>query len=164
MNEHPVVEVGDVGKGSPPERIEAAKADAYEVVVGGMKAAAERGDLDTFNHFAHLIFGGGQEFDATGAETVRHLRRLDTWRLRLTLALVISLAVMITAVVVLSASGSTSASDAAPYISIFSGLVGIAIGWLFGSLRTSDVQQNERGSQTKPLEIKAETRDPKQPL
>jgi hypothetical protein len=59
----------------------------------------------------------------------RHEKFLDKWRIGITLVLVVALAVVVWLVV----KDNNNNSAAAPYVSLLSGLAGIALGWMFAN-------------------------------
>jgi hypothetical protein len=65
---------------------------------------------------------------------------MDLLRVGISFVMILGLFGIVAAVAV---QGSTSAS---PYVSIMSGLAGIALGWLFGSGATTVVGKRESGS------------------
>jgi hypothetical protein len=69
---------------------------------------------------------GGVNSNASN-ELTSHERFLDKWRIVITLVTVVAL---FTVVMLILFTG-TSASSASPYVSLLSGLAGIALGWMF---------------------------------
>jgi hypothetical protein len=64
---------------------------------------------------------------------------MDLWRVAISFIMILGLFGIVAAVAL---KGSSSAS---PYVSIMSGLAGIALGWLFGSGATTSVGKREGG-------------------
>lgn len=70
----------------------------------------------------------------------RHERALDWWRVIITLALIGVLAVA----VILVVRQTKPSATAAAYISLISGLAGIALGWMFAS--AGDLKERKRST------------------
>lgn len=144
MGDQPVVLEED-GESPPPERssIDQERVRAMGVMVDELRNAAEAKDDERFRMLADRIFGREESGDTVIERPVAYSEtrtsRLDFWRLWLTWMLVAGLIVIIVLAVWPGAN-----VNAAPYISIFSGLVGIAVGWLFGAnSRTGDPGTNK---------------------
>lgn len=90
------------------------------------------------------------DYDGTGHGPRRP--RLDRPRVWLTFLLVICLAGIIAAIVIVPAITTKSADAAAPYVSIFSGLVGIAVGWLFGTSTSLSPRGNQEALERELLD------------
>jgi hypothetical protein len=69
-----------------------------------------------------------------------HDEHMDLWRVGISFIMVLGLFGIVAAVAI---KGSASAS---PYVSIMSGLAGIALGWLFGSGATTSVGKRASSS------------------
>ena len=139
------------------QRIDNARAQAYEAVVEGMREAALRGDLESFDHLADRILNDPQTSSPVDLANRRRrrTRALDVSRIVLTFILVLALAAIIFYVIWASKDPAGDSAAAAPYVSIFSGLVGIAVGWLFGtSTRAADVEPTSR-SVVVPVQLRS---------
>jgi hypothetical protein len=71
---------------------------------------------------------------------INHDTRMDCWRVLIAFVMILGLFGIVAAV---AFKGSASAS---PYVSIMSGLAGIALGWLFGSGTTTSTGNRGSGS------------------
>lgn len=65
-----------------------------------------------------------------------HDVRMDRWRVVISLAMIVGLFAIIAIVIFLKAS-----NGATQYVSLMSGLAGIALGWLFGTGAASNLRQ-----------------------
>jgi hypothetical protein len=78
-----------------------------------------------------------------------HEKLLDKWRIRVTVILILVLFGVIANVVF---TGEKSAQSATPYVSLISGLAGIALGWMFANAGTGARKSDSKVSQEKPVQ------------
>ena len=83
-----------------------------------------------------------------------HEKFLDKWRIAVTVALVLALFAVVILVIVYSPTSTTkkgvtisTGNDSAPYVSLLSGIAGIALGWMFAQA-TGIGQRNRDSSRT----------------
>lgn len=71
----------------------------------------------------------GADGQASSADGAGYERRLDSWRVFITILLVLALFALMIIIILKSINPGT----ATPYVSLLSGLVGIALGWMFAT-------------------------------
>jgi hypothetical protein len=119
--------------------LEELQLDAMRAVMAKARQALDRDEFDVYKSLSSQVFEAGY-FDlgprSEGPEPLtRHERRLDNWRIATTIVLAGGLLVVLGLVLFTS----TSSSTAAPFISLVSGLAGIALGWMFSGAGNSNV-------------------------
>ena len=121
--------------------------EAMTAVMGKARQALDRDEYDVYKSLSSLVFEAGYldpELSSEGPELLtRHERRLDGWRIFTTIVLVGGLLVVLGLVLFTK----TSTSTATPFISLVSGLAGIALGWMFAGAGNSNVAKQ---ATTKP--------------
>jgi hypothetical protein len=136
--------------------LESVRQQAFELLLKEAKSVSEGQDKERFDALiARLIFDGPGPRDD---EPTAHELQMDRWRVWTTVAMVAALFLIILASIYLrsgSSLGSGAAATAAGgFVSLFSGLAGIALGWLFGSgsgtLRRGAAPKAERTGRQKP--------------
>jgi hypothetical protein len=94
--------------------------------------AARRGRMDQFAELSRMS-GGLPDLQSGGApeagRDTSHEYKLDGWRVFITVLLILALFTIMALIV----SKSLATSTATPYVSLLSGLAGIALGWMFAS-------------------------------
>jgi hypothetical protein len=126
--------------------------EAMSALLQQAKAALEAGDLATFNSLSSQAFGPEPVTPAPDLELISlapsdtltpHEKLLDGWRVVTTVVLVLALFT----IVAIALSTSTAATTASPYVSILSGLAGIALGWMFaGAAGASAIKRSGKGT------------------
>ena len=95
--------------------------------------AAIEGDFGRADDFKAYLVGSPYERASEHRSVVnlesQHEKFLDKWRVGITIALVMALFIVL--VLIVLQSGPNTA--AAPYVSLLSGLAGIALGWMFAN-------------------------------
>lgn len=86
----------------------------------------------------------GASIGGPADEVTPHDKYLDRWRIAVTGALVGALFVVIVLILI----RQSIASSATPYVSLLSGLAGIALGWMFASAGGNATQRGSRSTPT----------------
>jgi hypothetical protein len=102
---------------------------ANKILMDRALKALEANDLDDYESLRRRALGTPQDDSMKEAEPTSHEIYLDVRRVWITGGLVAALF----AVVGLVLFKSTAAAAATPYVSLLSGLAGIALGWMFTS-------------------------------
>jgi hypothetical protein len=92
-------------------------------------AALSEGHLETYNTLSGRAVATSQDDSGTEVEPTAHEKYLDVRRVWITAFLLIALF----AVVGLIVGRPSIATTATPYVSLLSGLAGIALGWMFAN-------------------------------
>ena len=130
------------------DRLATLQFEAKSALLEKAKAALDANDLKLFNSLSKQAFGAenvGPSLDdslgsSPGDTLTPHEKLLDGWRVVTTMALVLALFVVV-ALILLK---STATSTATPYVSLLSGLAGIALGWMFASAGGSNAAKRSR--------------------
>ena len=100
----------------------------YELLLQEAEASAGGKDPKRFDQLISRLVDDASLQDN---EPTAHELQMDRWRVRTTLAMVVALFLIILAAILYH--GQSSGQAATGFVSLFSGLAGIALGWLFGS-------------------------------
>jgi hypothetical protein len=121
-----------VGGGGPGPTRNSPEQDAqraaYELLVGEMQKARTEGNAERFDELMRRLLN---DRDGPGVE---RQARMD--RMRVYVALILIFALLIAVIWAISGVAANGQSTA-QYVSLISGLAGIAIGWLYGSSGSS---------------------------
>ena len=111
------------------EQLEALRYQADHALLTMALEAFQRRDIDDFKTFYANVGSPLKSESEPSDNLTRHEKVLDAWRICITMALVLALA---TAVFLVVRQTSPSGAAAA-YVSLLSGLTGIALGWMFAN-------------------------------
>lgn len=109
------------------QSFETARQRAYELLLQEAEASAGGKDPKRFDQLISRLVDDASLQDN---EPTAHELQMDHWRVRTTLAMVVALFIILAAILY---HGQASGQAATGFVSLFSGLAGIALGWLFGS-------------------------------
>jgi hypothetical protein len=121
----------------------AARRAAYELLLDEARRAAGTNNAARFDDLmAQLLYQTSTTGNLHGPPYIRQ-ERMDRWRVSAAFVLIFSLVLVVAWA--LSQAGTGNGQTNAQYVSIISGLAGIAIGWLYGSgtSRVSGAQEDE---------------------
>jgi hypothetical protein len=111
------------------QSLEVVRQRAYELLLEEATAAAKGKDQERFDALiSKLVF---DDVSLEDSEPAAHERRMDRWRVLTTAAMVAALVLIIVAAIF--HKQTTGRQAATGFVSLFSGLAGIALGWLFGT-------------------------------
>ena len=114
--------------GGPTRRDEALKLILEEA----RKAAGE--NPERFDYLVGQVLQEG----ATASGPTEHEVRMDNWRVRTTIVMIAGLFAIVLFVVIVPGVPSATTQ----YVSLMSGLAGIALGWLFGSGASANLRRS----------------------
>lgn len=106
---------------SAPEQ--SARDKALLLLLDQAKLAIEKNELDRADSYIQKVLTAEETSSGRGDHSVR----MDSWRVYITAAMVLGLFGIV------AYAFHKNPGDASPYVSLMSGLAGIALGWLFGS-------------------------------
>jgi hypothetical protein len=107
--------------------------EADRILMEKALQALREGHLDDYRQFSEQARLIRYDDAISGPEPTEHERYLDVRRVWITAGLLLALF----AVVALVLIKSSSAATATPYVSLLSGLAGIALGWMFANSGSS---------------------------
>jgi len=107
------------------------RVEALHLLLSEASAAATAGDTQRFDDLITRLLSDGRA-ESTD-EPSDHEKRMDRWRVATTATMISALFLII----VLVSFNSRAGNNAVQYVSLFSGLAGIALGWLFGAGSTT---------------------------
>lgn len=131
--------------------------EIMKAVMAKAREALEHNEFDVYKSLSSQVFEAGYLDPGLSSETpeqlTRHERSLDGWRIVTTIVLVGGLLIVVGLVLFTKASTNT----ATPFISLVSGLAGIALGWMFAGAGNSNVAKRvaagpKRGAAQKTTE------------
>src|SRR5581483_11623800 len=124
----------------PPAKVstseDAATRIALDLLYDEAKKASSTNDKDRFDALINKILN---ERDASDGDPFHELR-LDRWRVWVSLIMIVGLFLIVGLVIF-----SKVQNGAAEYVSLMSGLAGIALGWLFGTGAASSHRKQNDG-------------------
>lgn len=113
--------------------------EAMKAVMAKAHEALGRNEFDVYKSLSSQVFEAGYLTPGASNEVqeplTRHERQLDGWRIVTTIVLVAGLLIVVGLVLFTK----TSTNAAAPFISLVSGLAGIALGWMFAGAGNSNL-------------------------
>jgi hypothetical protein len=134
--------------------------EAMKAVMAKARQALEQGQLDVYQSLSSQVFEAGYLAPGPTSQTPElltpHERRLDAWRIVTTIVLVAGLLV----VVGLILFTKTSTSAATPFISLVSGLAGIALGWMFAGAGNTYAGKRIATKPKRPIPLPTPERPP----
>jgi hypothetical protein len=127
---------------------------AMKAVMAKAHEALDRNEFEVYSSLSSQVFDAGYQAPRASSDLqeplTRHERNLDGWRIVTTIVLVAGLLIVVGLVLFTK----TSTNAATPFISLVSGLAGIALGWMFAGAGNSNIRKR---SETSP---KRATRQP----
>ncbi|HEY6479636.1 MAG TPA: hypothetical protein VIZ00_06390 [Streptosporangiaceae bacterium] len=114
---------------------------AMKAVMAKATEALGRNDFEAYKSLSSQVLDAGYLEPGLGREApeslTQHERLLDGWRIVTTIVLVGGLLVVLGLVLFTK----TSTSSATPFVSLVSGLAGIALGWMFAGAGKASVEK-----------------------
>jgi hypothetical protein len=101
---------------------------ALKLLLNEAERAATEGNSNRFDELITRLLADGRP--PLTDEPSEHDRTMDRWRVVTTAVMVLALFIIIVSATFFS---ERAANNAAQFVSLFSGLAGIALGWLFGA-------------------------------
>jgi hypothetical protein len=148
---------------SQEDQLRTLQFQAKQALLEKAKVALDNDDLDLFNILSSQamapVMPSVDTPDATislspGDTLTPHEKLLDAWRVVTTIILVLALFVVLAFVL----HSAAIAKTATPYVSLVSGLAGIALGWMFAGAGNSGRQSRSRPSKGKaPVVVPEQT-------
>lgn len=127
-------------------KTELAWLDGEQVLIAKVFEAAKEGKFEDADRISKYLASPASPALSRGVPDSEspHEKALDGWRVAITAALVVALFTVVVIIVV----QNSSTSAAAPYVSLLSGITGIALGWMFAN--ATGGKTDRRLTQTAP--------------
>lgn len=124
-------------------QVEIDRLKAENEILTAVVEAAKKGEFDKADKLKTLLSTSEPKpIEIPDSVETDHQRFLDKWRVAITIILVVALFGVILADILDSAA---KANGAGPYISLASGLAGIALGWVFANVSAGVARSGQSG-------------------